>query len=181
MDGIPKRDKIGLLVIDMQEKFRPAIADFDDIAENISKLVKSFRVFNLPIIHTQQYTKGLGPTVQGLGKLLDENPIEKNEFSCFKNREFSEKLKKNDIRQLVVCGIESHVCVLQTALDAIAEGIEVFLVEDAISSRKEPDKKIAIERMAQSGVYRVSTEMIIFQLMEKAGTDEFKEIQKIIR
>jgi nicotinamidase-related amidase len=181
MDGIPNRGKIGLLVIDMQEKFKPVIPGIEDITDNISKLIKGFSVYGLPIMFTEQYPKGLGSTFPKIKEMLEEKPIEKMEFSCFKNKEFKEKIRSMGIDQLLICGIEAHVCVLQTALDAIAEGFEVFLVEDAVSSRKEMDKKTAVERAAQSGVYRVSTEMIIFQLMERAGSEEFKEIQEIIK
>jgi nicotinamidase-related amidase len=181
MDGIPKRSEVALVVIDVQEKFRPAIFEFDRVLDNCSKLIKAFKVFKLPIIRTEQYSKGLGCTVPELQKLMDGNAIEKMEFSCFDNAEFKHKVNGSHMRGLVICGIEAHVCVLKTALDALKEGLEVYLVADAISSRKESDYKTAIDRVAQSGAYKVSTEMIIFQLMEKAGTDEFKEIQKIVK
>ncbi len=181
MEGIPERGELALLVIDVQEKFRPAISGFESMVGNISKLVRAFRVFGVSVIRTEQYSKGLGPTVPELAGLFDEEPVEKSEFSCFDNQEFKQKLKHSHVRGLVICGIEAHVCVLRTALDAIAKGYEVYLVEDAVSSRKESDRKTAIARAAQSGAYRTSTEAIIFQLMEKAGTEEFGEIRKIVK
>jgi nicotinamidase-related amidase len=181
MNGIPEKDNILLLVIDVQEGFRPAIFEFDRVIGNCSKLIRSFETMGLPMMHTEQYPKGLGSTVFELNMFFKDKPLEKTEFSCFRNEAFKESIKKLGKKQLAVCGIEAHVCILQTALDGIAEGYEVFLVEDAISSRKGSDKKIATERMAQSGVYRVSSEMLIFQLLNNAGTSEFKEIQKIVK
>jgi nicotinamidase-related amidase len=175
-----KRKGLALLVIDVQEKFRPAIQDFDKIVENISKLVEAFKVYGIPIIHTEQYPQGLGPTVKELDG-IPSDPIEKLEFSCLKNKEFTKAIKDSHIRGLVVCGIEAHVCVIQTVLDALDAGLDVYLVEDAISSRKKDDKKIAIARAGREGAKHTSTEMIIFQLIDKAGTDEFKRIQKIVR
>jgi len=181
MDGIPKKGDIALIVVDVQEKFRPAIFEFPRVIENCSKLVEAFKALKMPILHTEQYPKGLGKTVSELDKLFKEKPLEKTEFSCFGNAVFRKRLEDLDMHELVICGIEAHVCVLQTALDAIRLGYEVFLVEDAISSRKKTDWKTAVKRAQQSGAYRASTEMVIFQLLEKAGTEEFKEIQKIVK
>ncbi len=180
MDGIPKRGEIALVVIDVQEKFRPAIFEMSRVIDNCSKLIKAFRIFGMPVIITEQYPQGLGPTVPELAQLVDITPIQKNEFSCFDCARFTDALPSH-IRGLVICGIEAHVCILQTVLDAIHKGYEVYMVEDAISSRKENDWRAAAVRAGQSGAYRVSTEMIIFQLMGRAGTDEFKEIQELIR
>jgi len=181
MDGIPNRKEIALVVIDVQDAFRTVIFEMGRVAENCSKLVAAFKFLKVPIIHTEQYPQGLGLTIPELKILFEEKAIEKMEFSCFKNKAFKEKLKALGVKGLVICGIEAHVCVLQTALDGIKEGYQVYLVEDAVSSRKQSDWKTAVERAEQSGIYRVSTEMIIFQLMDKAGTDEFKEVQKIIK
>ena len=181
MDGIPKRGEAALVVIDVQEKFRPVIYDVQTVVSNIEKLIKAFKVFKIPVFVTEQYPEGLGATFPEIKSLIDSEPTSKLEFSCFNCSDFKQKLQDSGMRALIISGIEAHVCVLQTALDAIAEGYEVYLVEDAVSSRKESDKNTAIARAAQSGIYRVSTEMIIFQLMEKAGTEDFKEIQKIVK
>lgn len=181
MDGIPNGSNIALVVIDVQEKFSPAIFEFSRVVDNCSKLIRAFQVFKRPILHTEQYPNGLGKTVPELAKLLSGKPIEKTEFSCMRNPEFKKKIEELDVHEIVICGIESHVCVLQTALDAMMLGYEVYLVSDAVSSRKESDWKAGIKRAKQSGAWRVSTEMIIFQMMEKAGTEEFKKIQEIIK
>jgi len=181
MDGFPKSDEVALLVIDVQEKFRSVIFEMDRVTRNCSHLIKSCKALDVPVIHTEQYPKGLGPTIPELAQWLDDSPSEKLEFSCFRNEAFLDRLKGISVKGLVVCGIEAHVCVLQTVLDAVRKGYEVYLVEDAVSSRKESDWTNALVRAGQSGVFRVSTEMIIFQLLEKSGTAKFKEVQKIIK
>ena len=181
MDGLPNRKEIALVVVDVQERFRPVIFEFDRVIANCSKLIQAFKVLEAPIVPTEQYPKGLGPTIPEIARLLEETPIEKIEFSCMRNPGFAQRLKDLKVRSIALCGIEAHVCVLQTALDAIREGIEVYFVEDAISSRKETDWRIAAQRLAQSGVWRASTEMLLFQLLERAGSDAFKEVQKIVK
>ena len=112
MDGIPKRDEIALVVIDVQEKFRPAISDFDKTVGNISKLIKAFKVFGIPIIHTQQYTNGLGTTIPELKELLESEAVEKIEFSCFKCGGFKEELKKFLVPDLIPKGRQIIECCL---------------------------------------------------------------------
>jgi len=176
------KENTALIVVDIQEKFLPVIKNIDLVIENTCKLIKSFQIMNIPVIVTEQYSKGLGKTAEAIRKELKEyNPIEKIEFSCFKNKDFLNKIKKLKVKNLVICGIESHVCVTQTLLGAISKGYNVYLVKDAVSSRKESDYKIALERAKQEGALITSTEMIIFQLLGKAGTEEFKEISKIIK
>jgi len=184
MDGIPNRKSTALVVIDVQDSFMPVIFEMGRVTDSCSKLVKAFKILKMPLVFTEQYPQGLGQTIPDLAVLMEDKAVEKTEFSCFRNKVFKEKLdklKKAGVKQLVLCGIEAHVCVLQTALDAISEGFEVFVVEDAVSSRKRTDWQTAMDRLQQSGAYRVSTEMILFQLMEKAGTEEFKQVQEIIK
>jgi nicotinamidase-related amidase len=181
MDGIPNRKEVALVVVDVQDSFLPVIFEMGRVSENCAKLVKAFKVLGVPILHTEQYPQGLGLTIPDLAVLFEDKPIEKIEFSCLRNKKFKEKLTTLKVKALVICGIEAHVCVLQTALDALKAGYEVYVVEDAVSSRKKTDWNTAVERLRQGGAHIVSAEMMIFQLMEKAGTDEFKEIQKIVK
>jgi len=181
MDGIPNRKEVALVVVDVQDSFLPVIFEMGRVSENCAKLVKAFKVLGVPVVHTEQYPKGLGRTIPDLTALFEDKPVEKIEFSCMRNAAFKERLKRLKAKSLVICGIEAHVCVLQTALDALKEGYEVYVVEDATSSRKKTDWGTAIGRLRQGGAHVVSTEMIIFQLMEKAGSGEFKEIQKIVK
>jgi len=174
------QEDTALVVVDIQDKFLPVIKNIDNVIDNTIKLIKSFQIMNISIVVTEQYSKGLGKTVEKIRKELKVyNPIEKITFDCFGNKEFVKSLegKKN----LVICGIESHVCVTQTMVGALKKGFNVYLVKDAISSRKESDKRIAIERAKQEGAKIVSTEMVIFEMLKKAGTEEFKEVSKIIK
>jgi len=174
------RDNTVLVVVDIQEKFNSVIHEMDKVIDNTTKLIKSFQILNIPVIVTEQYPKGLGKTVNKVKDVLENYcPIEKITFDCFGSEEFVKAVgnKKN----IIICGIESHVCVTQTMVGAIKKGFDVYLVKDAISSRKDQDKEIAIERAKQEGAKIVSTEMIIFEVLRRAGTDEFKKISKIIK
>lgn len=171
-----------LLVIDVQEKFRPVIFKWKNLIGNITKLIISFQVLKIPILLTEQYPKGLGKTVSEINNIMIQlNPIEKREFNCFNNKTFIKELKKSKKKNLIICGIESHVCVLQTVLSALAAGFNVHLVADAVSSRKQPDYDIAIKRMVHEGAKLVSAEMVIFQLTKTSSSKEFKKIIKIVK
>src|SRR3989338_1242210 len=176
--GIINKENTAFVLIDLQEKFVPVIYDIDCITKNIDVLVKASRILGLPLIATEQYPKGLGHTIN---KIEIDKIIEKISFSCFDNNEFKNKLRNLKAKILVLFGIEAHVCVLKTALDGIKNNFEVHVVSDAISSRTLENKKIAIERMKQSGVFIASTEMILFQLVKEAGSNEFKEISRLIK
>lgn len=181
MDNL-NRKNTALIIIDIQEKFLPVIKDIDKVIENSIKLIKSFQIMKIPIIVTEQYPKGLGKTVDKIRNELKEyKPIEKICFNCFDNKDFFNILKDKKIKNIIICGIESHVCVTQTLIDAISKGFTVHLVKDAVSSRKESDYKLTIERAKQEGALISSTEMVIFQLLKKAGSKKFKEISKIIK
>ena len=180
--GILKRGNVCLIIIDVQERFRPVIFEMDRVIENTVKLAKAFNIFGIPIIVTEQNPEKLGKTVDEIRwSLLEYRPIEKLHFSCFGEEEFVKALKKHDVTQLVLCGIESHVCVLKTAIDAIRAGYEVHVAYDAISSRNIADWEIAKNRFVQSGAYVTTAESIIFQLMEFAGTEEFRKIMDIVK
>lgn len=175
--GIPDRKGTAFVMIDIQEKFVPVIHDMQTVIRNAGILVSSSGILGIPLIATEQYPKGLGKSVID----LPVEPVEKTSFSCFDSDEFTKKLGKLKARSLVLFGIEAHVCVLKTALDALKNKYEVHVVADATSSRTIGNKNAAIERMRQSGVFVVSTEMILFQLLEKAGTEEFRKISGLIK
>ena len=161
-----EKENTTLIIIDVQEKFLPVIKNIGLVIKNTVKLIKSFQIMKVPIIVTEQYSKGLGKTVDKIRNELKEyNPIEKICFNCFDNKDFYGVLKDKKIKNLVICGIESHVCVTQTLIDAISKGFTVHLVKDAVSSRKESDCEIAVERAKQEGALISSTEMIIFCLL----------------
>ncbi len=180
--GIINRNKTALIVVDVQEKFRPVIFEMDRVIDNTKKVIEGASILGIPIIVTEQYPKGLGKTVDDIKDSLgDFKPIEKLSFSCFGDTKFIEELEKLNVTDIIILGIEAHVCITKTILDAIAKGYRVHLVTDAISSRSESNLKIAIERAKQSGAFLASSEMILFQLMDAAGTEEFKKISEIIR
>jgi nicotinamidase-related amidase len=174
-------DNSFLVVVDIQERFRPVICGWDETVGNVVKLVRGMQVLELPVVVTEQYPKGLGNTVKEITDVLDVAPIEKITLSCFGSDAFREKIKAFGRKNLILCGIEAHICLLNTTLDALDAGYGVHYVVDAVSSRKKSDKDIAVQRVIQAGACPVSTEMILFQILQKAGTEKFKRVQEIIK
>ncbi len=179
--GILKKSKTAFILIDEQERLMPAIFNNTEVFENVNRLIEGSKILNVPLLVTEQYPKGLGNTCSEVKIPEGQEVIEKVCFSCLLSDPVIEKLKSLGIEQVVLAGVESHICVLKTALDALNSGLQVHVVADAVSSRKEYSKQIALERMRQSGAFIVTTEMVLFQLMDAAGTDEFKQISKLIR
>lgn len=179
---ILKKESSALLIIDLQERILPVIRNIDLVIENTLKLIKGFKILQLPVFYTEQYPKGLGPTSQ---KILEElegySAINKMSFSCSGAGDLFSEFRKKQISQIVVCGVESHVCVQQTVLDLLANNFQVNLAADAVSSRKEIDYKTALERMKTLGAEVTTTESILFELLEVCGTPEFKEVSKIVK
>ena len=183
MDGIGKVDraKTAFLLVDIQERFMPVIHRMDMVVENANRIVRASSILDIPLLVTEQYPKGLGKTVDAVGLPPDAPKIEKTEFSCFGNEGFVRRLKALDADTLAIFGIEAHVCVLKTVLDALQEGYNVHVIADAVSSRTQENRETAMERMRQAGAFIASTEMILFQLMDRAGTDEFREISRLVK
>jgi nicotinamidase-related amidase len=176
------REKSALLLIDIQEKILAVMHNPEQVVKNSLNLIKGFKVLNIPIFYTEQYPKGLGPTSSNLLKELEGlSVIQKMSFSCSGVPNFFTRLVDNNVSQVVIAGIESHVCVEQTTLDLLANGFQVDIAADATSSRKETDYKFALDRMRTHGAEITTSEAILFELLNIAGTDEFKEISKIIR
>jgi len=176
------REETVLVMVDFQERLMPVMKDQKDLEEAIVKLVQGIRVLDVPVIVTQQYTKGLGPTVQPIADALgDFLPIEKTDFSAAAELDFLEALNATKKTTVVLCGIETHVCVAQTALILLELGYDVFLVEDGVSSRSKNDKKSAIKRMVQAGARPVTVEGVLFELLGSAKATEFKEISRIVK
>lgn len=179
--GIAQREHTALLVIDVQERLMPVIQDAQRIFDNVNKLLRGAETLGLETIITEQYPKGLGNTCKEIQLPQTPNIIEKVCFSCMMSDPVSDQLKLTNVKDLVICGAESHICVLKTTLDALKAGYNVHVVADAVGSRTAENKQLALERMRQSGAFIVSTEMILFMLLDKAGTDEFKAISKLIK
>jgi nicotinamidase-related amidase len=168
------RDRTALVVVDVQEAFRPAVEDFDDVVENTRRLIEGAKILGIPTVVTEQYPKGLGHTVDELGEV---NPVEKTCFSAARADGFD----LNGREQALVCGIESHVCVSQTAHDLLERGVEVHVASDAVTSRTAANKDVGLHKMERSGAIVTSVETALFELLGVAGTDEFKRIQGLIK
>ena len=174
---ILKKESTALLIIDMQERILPVIRNYETVLENTVKLIKGFKTMQLPIYFTEQYPKGLGPTSQIiLNELERYSAYQKMSFSCSGAENLFDELHKKKLSQIVVAGIESHVCVQQTVLDLIANNYQVNLAANAVSSRKEIDYNIALDRMRTLGAEITTSESILFELLEVCGTPEFKEV-----
>lgn len=172
-----------LVVVDIQEGFRNAIPDFSLIASRASMAVRGFQILEVPVIVTEQYPEGLGPTAEEIRFVLpdDFEAIEKTAFSSCGAKQFIGKLKKLGVKQVVLCGLETHVCVNQTVHDLLDRGFQVHLLTDCVCSRFEHDKVAGIDKMRTSGVVSSSIEMALFELMCDAKHEKFKEIQALIK
>ncbi len=168
------RERAALVVVDVQEGFRPYDA-FAGVAGSCAKLVQAARILEVPALVSEQYPKGLGHSAPELG-LRDEPRIEKTVFSAAR----AEGFDLGGAEQAIVCGIETHVCVSQTVHDLLAEGIEVHVPADAVGSRHQLDYERGLERMERAGAVVSTVEAALFELLERAGTPEFKQVQKLI-
>jgi nicotinamidase-related amidase len=168
------RDRAALVVVDVQEAFRP-YESFARVAEASAKLLSAARTLELPVIVTEQYPKGLGHTAPEVG-LEDEHALEKTVFSAARAEDFD--LRGRD--QAIVCGIETHVCVSQTVHDLLERGVEVHVPADAVGSRHDVDYERGLERLQRAGAVVSTVEAALFELLERAGTPEFKAVQKLI-
>jgi nicotinamidase-related amidase len=170
------RDRAALLVVDVQEGFRP-YASFADVAESCRRLLAGARILHMPALVSEQYPKGLGPTAPELGiEEGKEMMIEKTVFSVARADGFDLKGRQ----QAIVCGIETHVCVSQTVHDLLGKGVEVHVPADAVGSRHTLDYERGLERLERAGAVVSTVESALFELLERAGTPEFKEVQKLI-
>lgn len=176
------QEETAAVVIDIQEKLLPHIHEKESILQNCIKLIEGLTILSIPIIITQQYTKGLGATVPSIVKKFPEfRFIEKISFSCYEEPVFKEQLSNLGKPCIILFGIESHVCVLQTCLDMLDAGLIPVIVEDCVSSRKPNDKRIAIERMRKEGAVITTMESLLFELTRCAGSEKFKGISKIVK
>jgi nicotinamidase-related amidase len=171
-----------LVVIDLQEAFRSAMPEFPQIVSRAAMAVRGFQILNVPVIVTEQYPKGLGKTAEEILYSLpdDFEPIEKISFSSCIDP-FVAKLHELGAKQVVLCGLETHICVNQTAHDLLANGFEVHLLTDAVGSRYLQDRETALSKMLLNGVVPATVEMSLFELMRDAKHEQFKEIQNLIK
>lgn len=178
---ILKENAIGVF-IDIQEKLFPHIHDYEQLEQKLMALAAGFKALGIPVLVTEQYTKGLGFTIQPLKIALSNYLcVEKMAFSCCDEPLFEEALHSTARKSVILCGIETHVCVLQTTLDLLQAGYQPIVIEDCVSSRKLSDKQTAISRMRQEGAIITSLESILFELTRYSGTDTFKAISKLVK
>ncbi len=178
-----EKDRTALVVVDVQERLFPFIHEHERVEQETARLVRGVRTLGLPIIVTEQYTKGLGPTIASVRDALEDDyrPLEKMTFSCCGDKPFMKALEETERQQILLCGIEAHVCVYQTAIDMLDQGFRVYLVTDAVGSRVAANRELALVRVEQGGGYLTSVEMALFELLQLSGTDEFKAISKLIK
>lgn len=173
-----KEDSL-LLLVDVQQKLIPFVLNNDALIARCEWLLKLAKKLGVPILASEQYPKGIGTTVESLKSYYTSSDcIEKIHFSCMQQPEYTQRLYKLNKNQLIVIGIEAHVCVLQTAMEMKNAGYEVFVVVDAVSSRNELDLKYALKRMKQEGIHLITAEMVFFEWIRVAGTLEFKALSK---
>lgn len=176
-------EECALIVVDIQERLLPPIFEKDRLLKNAQLLVPLAGILEIPIIATTQYAKGLGETVGDVKLLLPSAAIDKQSFSCFGSDAFCSAMKRlpGQRNTALLCGMESHICVAQTALAALREGYLVHIASDAVSSRTEWNWKIGLERMRAAGAVISSTEMMIYELLRGSGTEAFKEMLRYLR
>ncbi|MCQ2380336.1 MAG: isochorismatase family protein [Victivallaceae bacterium] len=172
-----------LTVIDLQAKLVPAACCNPLLMDRASMLIKGMRELNVPVICTEQYPQGLGSTMNVITELLQPDPeiVEKRSFSAFGCGGFLSSLGKQPAKTMVICGVETHVCVYQTAMDAMARGIDVIVASDAVSSRKTSDMETAIAMLRQAGATVLSSEAILFLCMGTSEHPSFKAVSKLVR
>jgi isochorismate hydrolase len=177
------REQAVLVVVDVQERLCAAMDDkvLERLTTNIGVLQQAATTLGLPALATEQYVKGLGPTLSCLSQRFSTPATEKMTFSCCGDTDFLGSLKGTGRRQIILTGMETHVCVLQTALQLLAEGYAVHLVRDAVMSRRKENWQMALDYARQAGAVVTSTEAALFQLLRVAGTEEFKALSKLVR
>jgi nicotinamidase-related amidase len=175
-------DKTALLVIDVQDRLYRAMHEKEALADNIEKLIRGARALEIPMLATEQYPRGIGPTIPRIASLLDGAPvISKLSFSCCGDPAFLAAFQALNRRHILIAGIECHVCVYQTTMDLLDRGHEVQIVADGVSSRTAWSRDLGLQRMRDEGAKITSTEIALFELLKTAGAEPFREISQILK
>ncbi len=176
------KERCAAIVIDIQERLFPFIAENEKLTKNITMLIQGLKALGVPIFVTEQYVKGLGPTIDSIAQHLQhQTRVEKMSFSCCDEPRILEGIAISGKENIIIAGIESHVCVLQTVLDLKRNGYQPVVVEDCVSSRNLNDKKFAIERMRQEGAIVTTCESLLFELLRYSGSEQFRAISKLVK
>jgi len=174
-------ENTALVVIDVQGKLAQLMHEKETLFDNVKRIIKGAQVLEIPIIWTEQNPEGLGPTLPEIASLLDSEPIAKFAFSCCGEEAFMRALEEVNRKQVLLAGIEAHVCVYQTAVDLVRLGYEVHILADAVSSRAASNKQLALEKMKDAGALLTSVEIALFELLKVAQGDKFKKILQIVK
>lgn len=170
------------LVVDYQEKLLPVIDHSEDLKKRSVILLKGLKALGVPMVMTQQYTRGIGMTVSEIQEAVGSGDyFDKLTFSCFEDEAIRKKILQQGKKTILVCGIEAHICVLQTCIDLKTAGFLPVLVTDCVGSRRESDRQVALMRARSEGILLTTTESVLFELMKKAGSPVFKEISRLIK
>ncbi|MFP4589543.1 MAG: isochorismatase family protein [Candidatus Bipolaricaulota bacterium] len=173
------RDDCALVIVDIQEKLIPAIEESEPMIENVVRLIQFSKIVSLPVVTTEQIK--LGDTINSIKEeIQNPRPITKSSFNCFCSEDFMERVEELDRSTLILVGIEAHICVAQTALGS-PSGYRIQVVRDAVSSRDIEDRKVALNRIDRSGGTITTTEMLIYELLERANTEEFKRVLPLVK
>ena len=177
-----EREHTAALIVDFQERLVPAIADHEALMERVQILLQGLKALEIPMTVTQQYTKGLGETVPAMKEAIGAfEPMEKTVFSAMGCDAFVEWVKAQGKKTILVCGVEAHICVLQSIIDLIGEGYRVFIVADCVGSRVVYNKEYAIQRAVQEGAFVTTCEGALYEMTQGAGTPHFKAISKLTK
>ena len=177
-----ERDKAAVVVVDIQERLMAAMKHAKKVYRNTNIILEASKALGLPVVVTEQYPKGLGHTVEDVKSCLPAyEPIEKITFSCCGEDSFMDAVEETGRKQVILVGSETHVCVYQTCLDLLEAGYSVHLLRDAVCSRAKENFLAALELMRQAGAVITTTETVLFQMLVKAGGDEFKAISKLVK
>lgn len=178
---ILNREETTIMIIDIQERLVPAMNRKDEVVSNAKIIIQCAKEMDIPVVYTEQYPRGLGHTIEELSQLIEEGQrFEKVSFSAFTD-EVQEALKKANRKKIIIIGMETHVCVYQTVRDLLLNGYEVFVVNDGVASRTEENYLNGLDIMQKMGAVITNTEMLVFDLLKRAGTDEFKTMSKLIK
>lgn len=176
-----RKDDTLAIMVDMQDRLVPAIAHNEELTRSCSMLLKGLEMLDVPLIATQQYTKGLGMTLPELQQFTEGRWIEKITFSCWREPAFRDAVSALGVKQMMVFGTETHICVEQTVLDMLEAGFEVYLIADCVGSRFDIDRDTALRRMERAGAIVTTSEAALFELTEAGGTDTFRAVSRLVK
>ena len=177
-----KKSNTGILIVDAQEKLVQVMEQKERIIENINRILLLSKIYKLPVILTEQYPKWLGPTLPEIKESLPTyEPVSKLHFNCCDVEDFNIKLNSEKIENIILTGVETHICIFQTCVSLLDKGYRVHIPQDAVGSRTDENWRVGLELSKQAGAVITSTKSVIYQILEKAGTKEFKQMLKVIK